>query len=42
MKDFTFGWEESFHGQFELLSSRLHEGTDEDDQRPYLDSWCPD
>ena len=42
MKNFPFGLEKRFHGKFELLSCRLHEGPDEDHQKPYSDSWCPD
>jgi len=39
---FLFGLEESFHGRIELLSSRLLEGTDENHQKSYYDSWCPE
>jgi hypothetical protein len=42
MKDFPFGLEKSFVGRIELLSSRLLEGTDENHQKPYYDSWCPE
>jgi len=42
MKIFPFGLEENSHGKSELLSRRLHEGTVEDYQKPYSDSWPPD
>jgi hypothetical protein len=42
MKISPFGLEESFHGRIELLSSCLLEGTDENHQKPYYDSWCPE
>jgi len=42
MKIFPFGLEENSHGKFELLSCRLREGTDEDHQKLYSDSWPTD